>query len=31
VLELQQQMEQAWRAACGGRTLADLVAGEPRS
>lgn len=28
VLELQQQMEQAWRAALGGRTLADLAGSE---
>ncbi|HUG73344.1 MAG TPA: YihY/virulence factor BrkB family protein [Steroidobacteraceae bacterium] len=27
VLELQQQMEQAWRDACGTRTLADLIGG----
>jgi membrane protein len=27
VLELQQQMERAWRDVCGGRTLADLIGG----
>jgi membrane protein len=27
VLELQQQMEQAWRDACGTRSLADLIGG----
>jgi membrane protein len=27
VLELQQQMERAWRDACGTRTLADLISG----
>jgi membrane protein len=28
VLELQQQMERAWRDACGSRTLADLISGK---
>ncbi|MFO7324868.1 MAG: YihY/virulence factor BrkB family protein [Pseudomonadota bacterium] len=28
VLELQQQMERAWRDACGSRTLADLIGGK---
>jgi membrane protein len=28
VRELQQQMEQAWRDACGSRTLADLIGGK---
>ncbi len=28
VLELQQQMERAWRDACGTRTLADLISGK---
>lgn len=27
VLELQQQMERAWRDVCGARTLADLISG----
>jgi membrane protein len=30
VLQLQAEMERAWREACGHRTLADLVAEEPR-
>jgi membrane protein len=30
VVELQQEMEQAWRAVCGKRTLADLVADAER-
>jgi membrane protein len=28
VLELQQQMERAWRDVCGPRTLADLISGK---
>lgn len=28
VLELQQQMERAWRDVCGSRTLADLISGK---
>jgi len=28
VMEIQQQMEQAWRSACGTRTLADLIGGK---
>jgi membrane protein len=28
VMELQQQMERAWRDACGSRTLADLISGK---
>lgn len=28
VVELQQQMERAWRDACGTRTLADLISGK---
>jgi membrane protein len=27
VLELQEEMERAWRSACNGRTLADLIGG----
>ena len=28
VVDLQQQMERAWRDACGTRTLADLISGK---
>ncbi len=31
VLELQTDMERAWRNACGERTLADLISGKPHA